>query len=98
MENTFENTASSLYEVEYPTGINAYLMGDTTELIQLPVYPEGKFHFKNNEEILYIEGSEQKWRIHAGEGTSFFVNDKAYSKLSLKDKAMTLVKSGDQYL
>ena len=54
MENTFENTASSLYEVEYPTGINAYLMGDTTELIQLPVYPEGKFHFKNNEEILYI--------------------------------------------
>lgn len=98
MENTFENTASSLYEVEHPTGINAYLMGDTTELIQLPVYPEGKFHFKNNEEILYIEGSDQKWRIHAGEGTSFFVNDKAYSKLSLKDKAMTLVKSGDQYL
>lgn len=97
-ENTFKNTKSSLYEVENPTGINAYLMGETTELIQLPVYPEGKYYFKDNEDTLYIEGSDGKWRIHAGNGTYFFVNDQAYTKLSLKDKSMTLVKTGDTYL
>ena len=96
-EDTFENMETSLYEVQEPTGIHAYLFGETTEIVRLPVYPEGKYFFNHNEDLLYIEGSDEKWRIHAGKDSSFFIKDKSFRKLSLKDKTMTLVKTGDKF-
>lgn len=101
MENTYngttERTATGRYRAEIPTGIHVCLMGEGIENLSLPIYPEGRYHFEEKEDLLYIEGSEEKWRAHAKDGAAFYVNNKEYKKIALQDQAITILRRGDSF-
>ena len=96
MEDTYNGalgrTFDGNYQIEIPTGIRVCLMGERIESLMLPIYPEGRYQFVGKEDLLYIEGSEKKWRVYAKEGVAFCVNNKEYKKVALQDKSMTILR------
>lgn len=101
MEDTYNGTLGRTfggnYQLETPTGIKVCLMGEKIESLILPIYPEGRYQFPGKEDLLYIDGSEEKWRAYAKDGTAFCVNSKEYKKVALQDKAMTILRQGDRF-
>lgn len=101
MEDTYNGTLGRTfdghYQAEIPTGIHVCLMGEKIESLVLPIYPEGRYQFAGKEDLLYVEGSDEKWRAYAKEGAAFCVNNKEYKKVALQDKAMTILRRGDSF-
>lgn len=101
MEDTYNGTLGRTFDdhnqLDIPTEIRVCLMGEIIESLILPIYPEGRYQFTGKENLLYIEGSEGKWRAYAREGAAFCINDKEYRKVALQDKAMTILRQGGAY-
>lgn len=94
---TIERTATGRYRAELPTGVHVYLMGEEIEILSLPIYPEGRYHFEGKEDLLYIEGSEEKWKSYAKGSSAFYVNNKEYKKIALQDQAITILRKEDSF-
>ena len=101
MEDTYQDTLGKMStghnRAELPTGIHLYLFGEKVENLTLPIYPEGRYQFEGKEDLLYIEGSEEKWRAYAKNDASFYVKNNEYKKIALQDRAMTILKQGDSF-